>query len=256
MLPQAAADHHQAQTRLANTTSLAAHRVWARMGDDFDASWTQIERSLVALVVAGQLAAANLAEPYMAAVLAETAQPDRPAALVRSRGFAGTAADGRPLAGLLQGAVFEAKTARTQMSTIDALAQGGRWLDMVTQTTIGDIARSAVTVGITVRPDIDGYIRSTGGKACTRCLVLSGKFFRYNTGFARHPRCHCIHTPTTRHHAGDFVEATPHIGSADLSNLELAATSTSGRRMPEQIVASTDDRAAAIAMLRTAGFAA
>lgn len=256
MLPQAAADHHQAQLRLAAATVLAARRIWARMGDDFDASWDQIRSPLVTVVTAGQLAAARLAEPYLDAVLRETGQPNAPVALPRPQGFVGTAADGRPLTGMLRGAVIDAKQARTEMSTIDSLARGGRWLDMVTQTTIGDTARSAVITGITVRPAIDGYVRSTGAMACSRCLVLAGKFFRYNDGFARHPRCHCIHTPTTRGRAGDFTESTPEIRTPDLSSLELAASSTAGRRMPEQIVASTDDRNAAIAMLRTAGFAA
>lgn len=224
------------------------------MGDDFDASWSQIQSQLVALVVAGQLSAARLAEPYLVDVLAETGQPDSPVAALRVRGFAGTAADGRPLADLLRGAVIDAKQARAEMSTADSLARGGRWLDMVTQTTIADTARSAVTAGITVRPDIDGYVRSTGGAACSRCAVMSGKFFRYNAGFLRHPRCNCVHTPTSRHLAGDFTETVPAVRRADLTSLDFAARFNGGRRMPEQIVMSTDNRTLAIATLRRAGF--
>jgi hypothetical protein len=33
------------------------------------------------------------------------------------------------------------------------------------------------------------------GKSCARCLLLSGKEYRYNAGFQRHPRCDCIHIP-------------------------------------------------------------
>lgn len=256
MLPQAAADHRQTQIRLAVTTVLAARRIWARMGDDFDASWPALRSQLITLITAGQIAAAQLADPYLTAVLAETNQQNAPVAAVRARGFAGTATDGRSLPGFLDGAVVAAKQARTEMFTNDALAVGGRWLDMATETTIADTARSAITVGITVRPDIDGYVRSTGGDACTRCLVLSGKFYRYSTGFARHPRCHCNMTPTSRHRAGDFIESTPTVRGADLSSLDFAARTLEGRRMPEQIVSSTADRMQAIALLRRAGFAA
>lgn len=256
MLPQAAADHRRTQIRLAATTVLAARRIWSRMGDDFDASWSQLERQVAALIVAGQLAAAQLADPYLVAVLAETNQPDAAVAVLRPRGFAGTAADGRSLPGFLNGAVIAAKQARTEMFTNDALAVGGRWLDMATETTIADTARSAVLTGIAIRPDIGGYVRSTGGDACSRCAVLAGKWYRYSTGFLRHPRCHCTMTPSSSALAGGFTEGTVALHGADLSSLDFAARSTQGRRMPEQIVMSTDDRTAAIAMLRHAGFAA
>lgn len=231
------------------------------MGDDFDASWSQLERQITALVVAGQLAAAQLAEPYLVAVLAETNQPDAAVLSLRPRGFAGTAADGRSLPGFLTGAVIAAKQARSEMFTNDALAVGGRWLDMATETTIGDISRSAVLTGIAVRPQILGYVRSTGGDPCSRCAVLAGKWYRYSTGFLRHPRCHCTMTPSSIELAGGFTEGSLERTRgprhrADLSSLDIAARSTEGRRMPEQILASTDDRTAAIAMLRAAGFAA
>lgn len=256
MLPQASSDHRQAQLRLAAATVLAARRIWARMGDDFDASWAQLDKQVTSLVVAGQLAAAQLAEPYLVDVLAETDQADVAVAAVRPRGFAGTAADGRSLPGFLAGAVIAAKKARTETFTNDALAVGGRWLDMATETTIADISRSAVLTGIAVRPGIGGYVRSTGGDACSRCEVLAGKWYRYSTGFLRHPRCHCAMTPSSSVLAGGFTEGTVEVHGADLSSLDFAARSLEGRRMPEQILASTDDRRAAIAMLVHAGFAA
>jgi hypothetical protein len=195
MVPQSALNHQHNQRRLATLTAAANVRIWASMGDDFDASWSELAPRLTAVTTAGQLAAARLADPYLRAVLAETGQPNRPVAAVRARGFAGIAADGRPLTGLLAGAVIKAKLARQETSTVEALARGGRWLQLVTDTTIADTARSAVTVGITNRPELDGYVRSTGSLACSRCSVLAGKFYRYSAGFLRHPRCHCINTP-------------------------------------------------------------
>lgn len=253
MLPSASREFRQRELRLAAGAVLAARRIWLRVGDDFDASWTTVGPRLVTLTIAAQVAAARLADPYLSAVLAETDQPNAPVAAVRPAAFTGTAADGRPLPGFLFGAVIAAKRARRDASTVDALAVGGRWLDMATETIVADTARSAVTTGITIRPDIDGYVRSTGGQACTRCLVLAGKFYPYSAGFARHPRCHCMHTPVSRARAHDFTE-TVAVHAADLSSLDVAARSTAGRRMPEQIVAAATDRTQAIALLHAAGF--
>jgi hypothetical protein len=256
MVPQSALNHQHNQRRLATLTAAANVRIWASMGDDFDASWSELAPRLTAVTTAGQLAAARLADPYLRAVLAETGQPNRPVAAVRARGFAGIAADGRPLTGLLAGAVIKAKLARQETSTVEALARGGRWLQLATDTTIADTARSAVTVGITNRPELDGYVRSTGSLACSRCSVLAGKFYRYSAGFLRHPRCHCINTPSTRQRAGDFVEHPELTSPVELDSLDVAARTHEGRRMPEQIVSATADRSRAIAMLRQAGFAA
>jgi hypothetical protein len=35
-------------------------------------------------------------------------------------------------------------------------------------------------------------------------VILAGKWFRWNTGFRRHPRCDCIHIPSAENMAGDF----------------------------------------------------
>jgi hypothetical protein len=33
--------------------------------------------------------------------------------------------------------------------------------------------------------------------ACSRCVLLAGTEYGWNKGFQRHPRCDCIHLPTT-----------------------------------------------------------
>ncbi|MBK6887020.1 MAG: hypothetical protein IPH03_11745 [Tetrasphaera sp.] len=46
--------------------------------------------------------------------------------------------------------------------------------------------------------DMAGYIRVLSPPSCDRCSVLGGKWFKWNTGFARHPGCDCKHVPAGR----------------------------------------------------------
>src|SRR5665647_1979159 len=40
---------------------------------------------------------------------------------------------------------------------------------------------------------------------CSRCVVLAGKWYRKNQGFARHPGCDCRHIPSSESVAGDLT---------------------------------------------------
>lgn len=40
-----------------------------------------------------------------------------------------------------------------------------------------------------------GYVRVLDPPSCPRCIVLAGKFYRWNEGFPRHPMCDCRHLP-------------------------------------------------------------
>lgn len=254
-VPAAAVDHHRRLTRLAATSAIAARRAWQGVGDNFDATWPSVGRRLTALTITAQTSAAALTEPYMAAVLKQTKQPNAPVAALKSSTFAGTAADGRPLRTFLYGAVVAAKVARTRTNTVEALLVGERWLEMATETMIADTSRAAVATAIAVRPDLDGYVRATGGDACSRCRVLT-RFYTYDADFARHPRCSCFAVPSSRERASGFAEAgiPTKVRAADLSSLEPAAVTREGRRMPTQILTSITDRNRAIALLRRAGF--
>lgn len=61
--------------------------------------------------------------------------------------------------------------------------------------TLQDTARQMMATTMAAAPAVVGCVRQTDGKACSRCMVLAGKFYRWNQGFLRHPRCGCTHTP-------------------------------------------------------------
>lgn len=204
MIPTATADFYRGQQRRAVVAMGLVRREWAKMGTDFDRSWVTVGPRLLVLASSAQLGAARAGAVYVPRVLAETGQADDPMGELNPRTFAGTAADGRTMDGLLYGAVTEAKSAAgTGASPVLALQQGGRWLDMATQTLVADAGRASSGVGIAARPRL-GYVRMLNPPSCSRCAVLAGKFFRFNQGFARHPRCDCVHIPSTENVAGDF----------------------------------------------------
>jgi hypothetical protein len=56
-----------------------------------------------------------------------------------------------------------------------------------------------------VTPAAEGWVRMLNPPSCKRCLPLAGKFFRWNQGFQRHPKCDCRHIPSRESLAGDLT---------------------------------------------------
>jgi hypothetical protein len=71
------------------------------------------------------------------------------------------------------------------------------------RTEIADAGRVADGVAVAARTGI-GYVRMVSPPACTRCAILAGREYRYNSGFLRHPACQCTHIPTPESVAGDL----------------------------------------------------
>lgn len=203
---QAAADFYRSQQAVTTAVIANVRRLWRGVGNDLDSGWERVGRGAATVVSAGQQAVAAGVEPYIVAVLAETRQVDQPVAAIAPRAFAGAAGDGRPVATLLDGAVVATKRAVADGLTLSAaLEVGGRWLDMAAQTAVADASRSATSVAIAARPAIGGYVRMVNPPACARCIVLAGRFYAWNVGFARHPRCDCRHIPASENVAGDWT---------------------------------------------------
>jgi len=204
MLPQATADLYRDQQRRVVSALLLTRREWSKMDPaNFDASWAQLRPRVSLLTASAQLGAARAGALMVPAALDELGQSVDPVADVRPEGFAGVASDGRPLDSLLDGAVVRSKQGVAGGSSPqDALVKGGKWLDMVVHTMVADAGREAAGVAIAARPQI-GWVRMVNPPCCSRCAILSGKWFRYNQGFQRHPRCDCYHIPA-REHTGEL----------------------------------------------------
>lgn len=208
-IPQAAQDHYGTVQGLQLLTLAAGRRAWQRVDPRFlSASWDEALQDLVPVVTAAQVRAAYSGSSYGAATLAQQGSWVVPEAFVDPRAFGGYASDGRSLEGLLLSPMVHTKTALTRRPTYtdddifdgmtdalpmaQALARGQSSLDTILRTTIADAARQAAGVDTTSRRGV-GYIRMLNPPSCIRCAVLAGRFYRWNAGFQRHPKCDCVH---------------------------------------------------------------
>ncbi len=172
------------------------------------ASWSAVQPQVVRGVSVGQLSAARPAASYVAAALAEQGRTVDPVATVVPEAFSGFAADGRDLGDLLDWPVTGRDGALDLigrgMEPTEALRQAEARLERIVATTVQDAGRGAVGVEIAARERV-GYVRVLTPPACARCVILAGKWFRYNEGFLRHPNCDCRHVPAAEADAPDLV---------------------------------------------------
>lgn len=201
---RAAADQYRRQQAIATTTTAALGKLWRRMGDEFDASWATIRPQALDLVQDGRQAAVNRALVYTSGVLVETNQRDDPIGELNASRFLDTTPDGRGVDTLLDEAVIKAKVGVGRgLTTEESLAIGGRFLTMATLTLLADTRREVFSADIIQRPSVSGYVRMLNPPSCNRCVILAGKWFRWNEGFARHPKCDCQHIPGAENVIGD-----------------------------------------------------
>ncbi|WP_143109820.1 hypothetical protein [Agromyces sp. CF514] len=160
---------------------------------------------VLAVVQQGRDAAVRLAAPYTAAVLVETDQVASGVGEINPTRFTVAAPDGRPMGSLLDESVIATKVAVKQGTSVDeALQSGGSHLIRDVLTVLADTRRQVYSADITQRPGVAGYTRMLNTPSCSRCVMLAGRWYRWSQGFQRHPRCDCMHIPSSENRAGDF----------------------------------------------------
>jgi hypothetical protein len=193
------ADHYREQATLSR---LVANRLVALWPRDNLARWDSIWPKLVAVIAAGQILAAAQADAYTSAALGEDDQ--EPDYLVDALLIGAVASDGRSLAGLLKSPLIHSQTALLAgLTGRDALRVGARSLVTIGVTQVADAGRVADGVAV-VSHGAAGYTRYLVRPSCSRCAVLAGRFYKWNTGFRRHPKCDCRHAPVARRTEPDF----------------------------------------------------
>ncbi|MGW8430928.1 hypothetical protein ACWGJ9_07365 [Curtobacterium citreum] len=194
------------QQQIAATTASAANRLLRRrFTGDFDSSWSMLRPDLLSLIATGRAAAAASAVSYIPAVLDETGQRGDPVGVIDTAGFLATAPDGRDVGTLFDQTTIRAKQAVARGLTVaQALTAAQSWVTGTTLTVMADTGRGVVATDIAQRPAITGYVRMLNPPSCDRCVILAGKWFRWNQGFQRHPRCDCRHIPASEDTAGDY----------------------------------------------------
>lgn len=199
-VPAAVVSQYKASQRLQSQSALAARRAWGQVqSGSISESWEAILRAsgLIAAVSAGQLANATAGASYSADALAQQGLYEPPEAFVNPAGFAGVAADGRSLEGLLYStAPYVKSLIGGGMDVATAMGAGAKHVQMLAKTTVADAGRGAAGVDIASRRGV-GFVRHLNPPSCARCSVLAGRFYRWNSGFLRHPGCDCIHAAST-----------------------------------------------------------
>lgn len=176
------------------------------MGDDFSASWAGIAAPMLNVVQLGRAAVVATSTGYTDAVLAETGQRAAAYGSLNQAAFVSHAPNGQTMDEVLRGSVVQAKVAvKAGASPSAALSQAESWLTGVLLTNLADTGRSVVGADIAQRPTLTGYTRMLNAPSCSRCVILAGKWFKWNDGFLRHPRCDCRHIPASEDVAGDIA---------------------------------------------------
>jgi hypothetical protein len=196
-VPAVAVEHYHSQQAVAVAAGRQIDALWRQgMGDDFDLAWSRIAAQAFAIVTAAQTSAAAAGIAYVPAVLAAQGLDPAGLAEVDPQRFAGGTSEGMPVERLLGGAPIRAKAQMAVVAdTASALLTAGTWLQQVTLDAVRDANRDATAAAMITRPAAHGWVRMLNPPSCKRCVILAGKFFRWNEGFQRHPRCDCRHIP-------------------------------------------------------------
>lgn len=197
--PETAVAHYRAMLRLQRTARAAASAAWASLSAaHLSESWAVAAPALERAVSRLQLDAATRGAGYGARTLADQGLYEAPEAWVDPSALAGVSSRGAPLGAALYSAIPHTKALIAGgMPERVALSRGREVLQMSAAAQVADAGRSAASLDTFARPKV-GYVRMLNPPSCSRCSVLAGRFYRNNEGFRRHPRCDCIHVPTTR----------------------------------------------------------
>ena len=197
-VPAAAVAHYRAIQRLQALAVLSAEALWSEVSlSDLSGSWSEQATLLVPALTGLQARAASAGSIYGATALAQQGLYEAPRRFVDPEAFSGFASDGRTLEGLLYSSVPHVKNLiGAGMAPAEALASGRSYLSGAVRTQVADAARAAAGVDISTRTNV-GYVRMLNPPSCSRCSILAGKYYAWNSGFSRHPRCDCIHVPST-----------------------------------------------------------
>ena len=234
--PETAVKHYRAMLRLQRSARAAAAVAWSSLSAAYlSESWDSVSPALVAAVSKLQLDAATRGAGYGGNTLADQGLYEAPEAWVDPSSLAGVSSRGASLGAALYSAIPHTKDLIAGgMPERVALARGREVLQMSAATQVADAGRTAAGLDTFARPKV-GYVRMLNPPSCSRCSVLAGRFYRNNEGFRRHPRCDCVHVPTTRTEAAES-EGLVHDPYAYFESLsESAQDKTFGKAQAQAI---------------------
>ena len=205
-LEQVAQAHYRRSALTTQRVVGAVLRIWQAAGP----SGFRDELTRAAgLVAAGQLAQAVQAAAYLVE-LANEQNLGAAEGVVVPRSLSGTTADGRPLTDALGAATSRAWDLLDAGADIRTAALSGQsTLTRIVSNEVTQAGNNATQIGTTGHTEFAGYTRMLQAPACGRCVILAGKWFKWNDGFKRHPGCDCIHVPASEAAGVDGIRTDP-----------------------------------------------
>lgn len=224
-LPDAAVEHRAKLARFTLATMLAARRLWAR-AEEADLDGTYPAGQVLALLMAGQLAAATEGVAFVPLVLDEQGVDPDQIAKPTPRGLVGVTSSGYPLDFLAAAPLLRAKALIGRgWPASDAIESAGKYLDGIVQTQLADAARDGESIAMAATPAARGYVRHLNLPSCKDCAVLAGRFYRWSDGFDRHDNCDCVHLPANHPDAfRDLMDTKKLIEDGQVTGLSEADT--------------------------------
>lgn len=201
---EAVTAHYATVLGLQASAQQAARTAWDQVNPRMiRQSWQAVAPSLTARLRLIQARAAILGATYGALALGEAGTYTAPTSLTDPSAFTGWLVDDDaphwqvPLDAAVSAASVRPLTLIADgMETSAAMGSGRQALTALAVTAVADAARQAASVDLITRPGV-GYTRMLNPPSCARCVVLAGRWYRWNAGFQRHPLCDCVHVPTT-----------------------------------------------------------
>ncbi|MFF7191778.1 hypothetical protein ACFZAR_43055 [Streptomyces sp. NPDC008222] len=202
------AAYGEAQRRAAMQATIRMAQLWRQLDTaDLSGSWLRgIGDAMVRALAAGQMLASSTGQQYVDAMVAadglQSSYEDG-ASTVQYRQLSGTASDGRALDSLLYLPVIRTKTLIQGGLTLQEAMLGGlAQLQSIVASEVADAGRGAAGVAMVANRTVTGYVRMVRSGACARCVILAGRWYRWNADFQRHRRCQCYGVPATESRPG------------------------------------------------------
>lgn len=188
----------------------AARHAWSRVDkNDIRGSWARVKQPLVNVLSDIQEQAVDAGLDANVDVMAEIGQYSAPEALVDSHAFSKFSSGGVLLDEWVDRPAIRAlEFIKEGIGVDEALDRVGSLFSSSVATNLADVIRQAQQADIATRKHM-GFIRCCNADACKWCIVLSGKIYRYNTGFERHMNCHCYHLPVNLDDVGSVMDIAP-----------------------------------------------
>lgn len=184
-----AAHYERVQTYQADALTETL-RAWREVSPDrISESWERVLPHAAAAVTSAQVSAAESALISNGDMAVDTGQYELPAAFVDPESVAGMSSTGGDIEAALYTPAIKAKQAIAGgMLAPAAVRETRKEFDRLVRSLVSDAGRQAATADMATR-FTGGYVRMLNPPSCKRCVPLAGRWYRWNDGFLRHPRC-------------------------------------------------------------------